>query len=257
MIRLFKSALLFFCIYLISATSPILADTKSDFLSSNPNISGWTVGYLDNDQTFAAYNTTFDDGYGIAGWAMNNSPGPKGDVTINYTDQPIDRYGIHWEPGEILVHSPLSSGGVAIKWNATDSAAASVDASFVEHISGASPNIELWSDDTKIYEWVIAGTATQNTISSTSSVSGIGDVLEKSWSLTPNYASEITLVVLPSKGNIASYHLGVFLKVNLKSADVVSSASVNYGCRLPVVQAKTSNLQMASEAGSNTEVATK
>lgn len=257
MIRLFKSALPLFCIYLVSATSPILADTKSDFLSSNPNTSGWTVGYLDKDNNFVVYNTSFDDGQGIAGWAMDNSPGPKGDVTINYTDQPIDRYGIHWEPGEILVHSPLRGSGVAVKWNATDSAAASVDASFVEHTSGADPNIELWSDETKIYEGIIAGTASQNTIASTSSVTGISSVLEKSWSLTPNYGSEIKLIVLPSKGGIGSYHLGVNLKVNLSSVDAVSSASVNYGCRLPVIQAKTSNLRMASKADSDTEVVAK
>ncbi len=256
MIRLFKSVLLFYSIYLMSAASPVLADIKSDFLSSNPNTSGWTVGYLDKDNSFVAYNSTFDDGNGIAGWTMDKTPGPKGDVTINYTDQPIDRYGIHWEPGEILVHSCLIGSGVVIKWDASSSEASSVDLSVTEHTPGSDANIQLWSDETKLYDGVVTDSTSTDT-ASVSSTTSVSNALEKTWALTPNYSSEVKLIVLPSESKIVSHHLGVFLKVNLKSADEVSSVSAKFGRRLPTLQAKSSDLQMASKAGLDSEVSVK
>jgi hypothetical protein len=257
MIRLFKSALLFFCIYSMSAAVFVSADVKSDFLSSNPNESGWTVGYLDKENNFVAYNSTFDDGNGIAGWTMDRTPGPRGDVTINYTDQPIDRYGIHWEPGEIIVHSPLIGSGVVVEWNASGSEASSVDMSIAEHTPGAEANIELWSDETKLYDGTVTDITSTDTTSSVSSTSSVDDVLEKTWSLTPNYSSKVKLIILPSEGKIVSHHLGVFLKVNLKSADKVSSASAKFGRHLPTLQAKTSDKRMASKVGSDVEVSVK
>lgn len=167
MVRLCRLPLMILCVYVLCVGTTAFADAKSDFLSSNPNAGGWEVGFLDDDGDFVAYNTTFDDGQGIAGWCINNCPGPKGDVTINYTDRPIDRYGVHWEPGEVCVHTPLRGGGVVVKWTASDSATMAVDTKFTTQAYGVDAKVELWAGETKLLDEKV----TSNTADKTSEVS--------------------------------------------------------------------------------------
>ena len=73
-----RIALLLFAAFIISAsamvvTADVLQQVRADFLSANPN-NGWKYGYVDKDGSFVAYNSTFDDGKGIAGWALDYCP---------------------------------------------------------------------------------------------------------------------------------------------------------------------------------------
>ena len=86
--------LLLIAISALVVNAGILQSVRDSFCASNPN-NGWEYGYVDKGGGFIPYNTTFDDGKGIAGWAYDYSPGPLGDVTINYTDQPIRSIGIY------------------------------------------------------------------------------------------------------------------------------------------------------------------
>jgi len=50
------------------------SDLKTNFLASNPNNS-WEYVFLNDNGEFIRYDTTFEAGDGIVGWALSNTPG--------------------------------------------------------------------------------------------------------------------------------------------------------------------------------------
>ena len=120
MVRLFKCLLTAFCVCSCFgglALAQDVSEAKKDFLASNPN-SGWTFGFLDRDSNFVAYNTTFSIDENTVGWCRDGMPGLFGDVTINFSDGIVDKFGVAWEPGLLTVNPGMDCQAVVIRWSA-------------------------------------------------------------------------------------------------------------------------------------------
>jgi hypothetical protein len=88
---------------------------KSDFLSSNPN-NGWAFGYLDENDEFNPYNTTFKVSDNVIGWALDGCPGIFGDVTLNFSQEAFEKFGARWEPVQMLINPGCEGNGVVFRW---------------------------------------------------------------------------------------------------------------------------------------------
>lgn len=200
-------------------------DIKSQFLASNPN-GDWEYGFLDEDGDFIPYNTTFDDGQGIAGWCLNNTPGPEGDITINYTDKPIDRYGIHWEAGEVSIHTPAHGNGFVLQWTATDSATMSVETKLTAQNDCTGAKAELWAGAVKIADSKLPRAINKSDLTITSAANS--GMLEKSTRALVKKGDVIKLIVKPGDDMFQS-HIGIYIHVNMIDAKGIASAKATLG----------------------------
>ncbi|MCX6345739.1 MAG: hypothetical protein NT018_11810 [Armatimonadetes bacterium] len=244
--RLFVVTLAAFAVVLFLATASIaqVMDVRARFLASNPN-NGWEYGFINEEGSFVAYNTTFDDGQGIAGWTMDNTPGPMGDVTINYTDHPIDRYGVRWEPGQICVNSPMVGRGVVVRWHAPDSACVQIDTVLTAQSSDANANIQLQVDGDPVIEGNIGASAatdlTSNTAPSVSSSRSAASEVESdefrnSTIVTVENGCEVDFVIASEIGSAPS-HLGAVISISSVSPSGVRSSKASVGRKSPVREA--------------------
>lgn len=209
----------------VSATADDSTNIKDRFLSSNPN-NGWEYGFIDQNGTFIRYNSTFDDGEGIAGWALDHAPGICGDVTINYTGQPIDRYGLHWEPGQICVNTPAMGQGTAVRWHATDQSNIAIDTGLTAQAPGVEASAKVVVDgkpvtSVTIGESSITGAAQTQAVKSSLSVmsSSTAQVVE---------GSTIDLIISPVD-RLTLGHISTSIDINLigPAGDRLSKTSPN------------------------------
>ncbi|MHB9038618.1 MAG: hypothetical protein ACYC64_18360 [Armatimonadota bacterium] len=119
MIRFGRCVFLLLCLFSVgvSAYGQDAARAKADFLASNPR-GGWTFGFLNKEGEFVAYNTTFKVDANTVGWCQDDMPGIFGDVTISFSDKPVDKFGIRWELGQLCVNPGLDCQAVVIRWTA-------------------------------------------------------------------------------------------------------------------------------------------
>ncbi|MCX6345474.1 MAG: hypothetical protein NT018_10460 [Armatimonadetes bacterium] len=239
--RLFVVTLAAFAVVLSLATASIaqVMDVRAQFLASNPN-NGWEYGFVNEEGSFVAYNTTFDDGQGIAGWTMDNNPGPMGDVTINYTDYPIERYGVRWEPGQICVHSAVVGQGTVIRWHAPDNARVQIDTVLTAQSSDANANIQLQVDGDPITEGNIGTSAANDSTASSGpnvlSAEPESDEFHNSTIVTVENGCEVDIVVAPEIGSAPS-HLGAVISISSVSPSGVRSSKASVGRKSPVREA--------------------
>ena len=234
MTRLFARVLLLsLAACLLSAASAAFAQDsaalKAEFLSGNPNSDGWEVGFLDDDGNFVAYNSTFDDGRGIAGWAYNSAPGPEGAITINYTDNPIDAYGVHWEPGQVCALSPLHGQGVVMRWTALESTDVQVDTDLTCQMLAASPKIEIKVDGKQLIAESIQ--SADNSVS-TAGLSGKKPngphKFIRSAKTAIKKGNKVDLIISPA-GDGPTYHMSIFISINPVGSNGVASARTSFG----------------------------
>ncbi|MCE5323070.1 hypothetical protein LLG46_07120 [bacterium] len=158
--------LLLFCAVILSMTTIVVQaqtqswDDRSDFsLDKNPN-GVWTYGYLDKDGCFAPYNSIFNLGDGIVGWAMNDDPDFAGNVTINTSAKTVEKFGIVWEPGQICLHPGLFGCKVVFRWTSPVSGTISLNANIAgQSKHGAPANVEIKYKDESVTEAVVEGFA--------------------------------------------------------------------------------------------------
>ncbi len=160
MARLSKFVVVSVMVCLLAA-APALAqnweDLKSQFLGQNPN-GEWTCGFLNEDNEFVPFNTTFDDGAGVTGWCVSNSPGVFGDVTVNFGENPIDRYGIRWESGQMCVSPGTRGLGAVIRWTAPADASIRIGAEMTgQCLSGGSAVFKVVHNDASKFDDLVDG----------------------------------------------------------------------------------------------------
>lgn len=133
-------------------------DNAVQFSSENNPNGPWTYGYLDEKNNFKLYNSTIKAGEGISGWALDSDPDAAGNVTVNTTNEPIERFGIRWEPGQVLIHPGLGTYRAVIRWTSPVSAKINLRAFFKgQSKAGAPANIEIRKNGTTIYTGTTQG----------------------------------------------------------------------------------------------------
>ena len=162
MARASKFVLLSLAAILLAATPASAQDweaLRSTFLTNNPN-GEWTCGFLNADNEFVPFNTTFDDGAGVTGWCLNMCPGLHGDVTVNFGEKPIDRYGIRWESGQMCVNPGTSGLGTVIRWTAPADASIRIGANMTgQTISGGGAVFTVVHNETSKFDHPVDGFA--------------------------------------------------------------------------------------------------
>ena len=222
--------LLFAACLFCAATAGMAQDSatpKSQFLSGNPNSNGWEVGFLDECGNLVAYNSTFDNGKGIAGWALNKAPGPEGAVTINYSDKPVEVYGMHWEPGQICVMSPLHGQGVVLRWTAPEAADVQIDLELVCLTSGVDPQVSVNVDSNQLIAETSSDASVADALIFAKNSDGFAQ-LTRSAKITLRKGSKVDLIISPlDQGRF--YHLKTFINVSSVSTTNVAEVKTSLG----------------------------
>ena len=120
-----------FCVFLavsllVLGCAGFCQSAKDDFLSSNPNSNGWSFGYLDENGVFVLYNTPFFVSENVAGWCADDCPGLWGDVTINFSNEAFDKFGVSWNSSQLVVNPSLNGREVVVRFESPTSANAKV-----------------------------------------------------------------------------------------------------------------------------------
>lgn len=96
-------------------------DAKTQFsIENNPN-GTWTYGFTDAKGVFKQFNKVCRDDVGLAGWSFDGDPDLAGNITLNYSDLPVERYGAYWESGEMCIRSGLRDLLPTMRWTAPTS----------------------------------------------------------------------------------------------------------------------------------------
>lgn len=122
---------------------PAIADqswgTRSGFSLDNNPTGHWSLGYIDDSAGFTLYNTRFEPGGGIVGWCGDHHPDRFGNVTINPTSQPVDAFGMRWEPGQVIVHPGMGLYRAVIRFVSPVSARIRLSIGFTGQAAGGNP----------------------------------------------------------------------------------------------------------------------
>lgn len=245
---------LFVVVFLIclslAGDAETLQSIRDSFCASNPN-NGWEYGYIDKEGKYIAYNSTFDDGRGIAGWALDYCPGPLGDATINYTDKAIDRYGVHWEPGEILLHVPIDAQGVVVRWTSTKSDRLKVDAVLKSVSPRIDTSILLQAGNVKLLDRDLKNIPPLPDEEQVYDIPNtVPEVINHSSDVTINTGDQVRLLLASSDPRFPG-HISVYLKLSSidESGTVTSKGSI--GTNKWVYQAKKSNKKYSASIARN------
>ena len=217
------------------------ADVRGVFLASNPN-NGWEYGFIDENGVFVAYNTTFDDGQGIAGWCLDRTPGPLGDITINYSDHPIDRYGVHWDPGQICANTPSPGISVVIRWHAPNDATVKVNATLTSQSPNTSADVSLSSDGQELADGEVgqtsSGSGTDGPHAASVGDGETGGQEEVTRSITTSVdAGDTVDIVITANPDQPSGHVGAVILIGSVNAQGVVTDKAKLGKRMPAKQA--------------------
>lgn len=214
-------------------------DVRAAFLASNPS-NGWEYGFVNEDGDFVAYNSTFDDGNGIAGWCLDKCPGPLGAISINYSDHPIDEYGTHWEPGQICVLPPMNGLSAVIRWHSPGDATVKVDVTLTAENLTATAGMELSSDGQTLAEGQVGDVAndTNNAHSASvpSSQSTLSDEISRSVVTSVDGGNTIDLVIKSGDEDCPG-HIGAAIFISPAGPTVSSFNKASLGKHRPLKQA--------------------
>jgi hypothetical protein len=244
MIRCTRLLLVALLLFATVAIVPVQAQdpqqVKSQFLASNPS-NGWEYGYLDDNGVFITYNTTFNAGDGVVGWALDHTPGPFGDVTMNYTANPIDLYGLHWEPGQICINASQLGKGTVVRWHAPAAESIRIDTDLVAQMRGMKANVKLIVDGRQLGISAIDGTTAQTPADPL-------PTLAKSATATISKGSTVDLIVSPGD-QVTLGHVSAVITINVIGPNgTVSSKTSPAGTREVENQAKKQvEISMAKE----------
>jgi hypothetical protein len=201
-----------------------LQKAKADFLASNPN-NGWTFGFLDKTGAFVAYNTTFKIDETTVGWCLDDMPGVFGDVTMCFSEKPLDKFGIQWETGQLCVNPGLDCQGVVIRWTAPGPATLNISGRLKGLArNGGKTGLRVSKDGATLASDVVAGDGfvdapmeppTKNSLSVASSVSSSAD-LNKSVSVSKGTVIDF---IFAKDGERGGSHVGFDLNMQATGRD--------------------------------------
>lgn len=243
MARLFKWVLLVVLTCLCFTGSAFAQDAvqaRADFLASNPN-NGWTFGCLDKDGNFIAYNTTFKVDENIVGWCLNGTPGILGDVTINFSENAIEKFGIKWEPGQICINPGFGCQGVVIRWSAPASGSLKISGKCKALIqAGGKTSVQI-SKNTSVFDRdEIAGEGFIEPVKEMTADNT--EVLSAATSNLP-FSSELSGNITVVKGDNIDFvftkesELGSHVGIDLQITSATSSGTVSYNLNPSVFSA--------------------
>jgi len=155
------SAVLFVVVVtLIASAAPVLSQswnsTVQMSLAANPS-GDWSYGFIEKDGRFHLYNSTFDDGNGIKGWVMNANPDIAGNILVNISGSPIDRYGVRWEIGQVAVQPGLGGQKPVLRWTAPANVIVQIAATFSSQCYSTAAKIAVLKNAAVLDESAVDG----------------------------------------------------------------------------------------------------
>lgn len=141
------------------AWSQTWGESRVQFVAANPN-GDWTFGFINEEGTFVPFNTTFKVGESVAGWCLDSCPGILGHVTVNFSPQAVEDFGVRWEPCQLCVSPWIQGKGVVIRWTSPSATSVRIEATASgRSVIGGKAALRVLRDKSQIFNNSIDGFA--------------------------------------------------------------------------------------------------